>query len=363
MKQWLCTFSLFTLLSTSSDLQAWGKPRYPIETPPQTAPAAKEFPLREDQGWFVKESLLIWHPYEDDIDFGALYKGDQDLNFKLSPLSPDFKWGTGVRLAIGRYLPHHELWDVSITATYFYGSAERKSHAPDDNSFILSNWSPSQLGTAITQSSAQWRLNYFTWELGFGRSFFMTPTIVVHPHLDLRAALFYLDYENRNTNTDINPFNNNPIEHKNRYSADNDMWGVGPRFGADFSYNFKQNWSFLGNFSASLLYASFDLSTKINGFSGITPSNLTASRSYNMVAPNLEAAIGLGWEEWVKNNTIRIAASFLFEGVQWFNMNRLFQLGLGGSSFHTLSVPFTPPTHNTGDLRFFGFSVNLQVDF
>src|SRR5271169_2917049 len=112
MKKWIYSIPLLVLLS--SELTAWGKPRYALETPPATGPGVNNFPLQQDQAWYVKESLLIWHPYEDDIDFGTHYSGESDSSFKMAPHAPKFKWGTGVRLGIGRYLPHHELWDVSL---------------------------------------------------------------------------------------------------------------------------------------------------------------------------------------------------------------------------------------------------------
>jgi hypothetical protein len=346
------SYQLLSILLLSSTLGAWGKQQPPVQPEMKNAP---DSPFNANQGWFVEESLLIWHPFEDGLDFGAKYKTEGAASSKMSVEIPDFEWGTGARLTVGRYLPNHQLWDVNLAATYFYAEAKKTSRAnPGDGQFIVSAFEATTLGAEITKATARWQINYYTWDLDVARSYLMTPKIVVHPHLGLRAALIYLDFDNRNTNIDVHL--GFPVNTKTRFDTTNSMWGIGPRLGTDFSFDFAGDWSFLGNFAASLLYTNFSLNESFDGVVLPNQAIIKTERTYNFLTTNLETALGLGWERWVRKETVRVAASFLFEASEWFNMNRLFHLGIFIDELPT-------PVYNRGDLGLIGFSVNLHVDF
>ena len=353
------SLSLATLFLFTSILEGWGN----APSLEDAAPVITDSPFNQTQAWLVKESLLIWHPFEDGLDYGAKYQVDADSSSKMRVEIPDFKWGTGVRLTAGRYLPHHQLWDVTLAMTYFYAEAERTTHAdPSNRQAVVAAFQAPLLGQDIIKAKARWQLNYFLWDLDIARSYLMTPKIIVHPHLGMRTALIYLDYINRNTTLDFGK-DKKLHEVKPRFDSTNTMWGIGPRLGTDFSFNFKTNWSFLGSLTAALLYTNFSLDQSIKGFFSSTPINIHTNKSYNFLTSNLEASIGLGWETWVRKDTVRIATSFLFEASEWFNMNRLFHIETGEKTFGSTTLPISTPSYNRGDLGLIGFSINLQVDF
>src|SRR5688572_13287179 len=118
MTQWFSSLLLLSFSIFTSHLLGWGTSNYaipPLQSSP-AIPSSASFPLNADQAWSVKSSLLVWRPYQDDIDSGftLTIPSITPTISKDKTQNVDFKWGTGVRLALGRYLPHHEQWDISL---------------------------------------------------------------------------------------------------------------------------------------------------------------------------------------------------------------------------------------------------------
>jgi hypothetical protein len=371
---------LLSSIAMATALHGWGSSDY-VSIPLQTTPAfssASSFPLNADQAWFVKPSLLVWRPYQDDIDPGStiLLSSLSPMEEKIKIQNVDFEWATGIRLTIGRYLPHHEQWDITLASTYFYSEAEKeiKGKGVSDLSslslpnakFINEGWNPTLLGPGI-KTDLSWRVNYYTWDLAIGRLFLLTPKIVIHPFLCLRSMLIYEKYSNKNHSFSLDPTGAFFTPRTSRFRLRDSVWGIGPRIGSDFSFYFGHRWSFMGSLSGSVVMGRYNLKERIDGFIlGSTPSTGPSTKldirdaDTNMHA-NLEGNIGLGWEKWVRNHTVRIAPSFLFEVSQWFLINNWVATSLpsttGNPDWGMLS------SRRMGDLGFLGFNVNLQIDF
>jgi hypothetical protein len=362
MSRWIRTLTLFSLAAYSSNLLGWGNGQRPLvlDTP---QPPRKDFPLQENQGWYTKESLLIWKPSEGGLDYASHLSVSDSLT-TLKTKAPEFNWGTGARLAIGRYLPNHNQWDISLTTTYFYGSADNKTSAsPGQNSVITANWASTLLGNDVLHGSVNWRLNYFTWDLMVGRNYLLTQDIVFHPSVGLRAGLLYTDYKSKYSQQ----FSGSPTVYKTEFESDDTLWGIGPRVAMDLAYNFKSHWAILGNIGISLLYSGYDVEENINGAQlvgqVVQSTNLKTSSSGNPLTTNIEGAIGLGWEQWVRSNTVRVAASFMFEATQWFDINHFYHFEPGTTSVGGKTLPISQSDAHSGNLGLMGFSINLQVDF
>lgn len=213
----------------------------------------------------------------------------------------------------------------------------------------------------IPKSRVNWRLNYFTWDLSIGRHFTLTRTLEVHPYIGLRAALIDQTYFNRNVDLFVDS-NNTITPLSTRFKAENNFWGIGSRLGTEFSFRFGHGWSFLGNFSGSFLLSHYNIKERLNGlFDGI-PYNINVKDGDTVLRANVEGALGLGWEKWVRNHSVRIAPSFLFEATEWFAVNQW--VGNLNADFRG-SPNFLVNTdrRKQKDLGLLGFSVNLQIDF
>ena len=153
------------------------------------------FPMQANQQWFMKETYLIMKPYEDDNDYASKLTTTGDLTSQLDMSmkleKPDFDWFSGVRLGIGRYLAHHDKWDISLFSTYYYAEENDKSTPNRANGTLLTPlWIPRFSG-GVTKGETVWRLNFFNWDLSVGREYNMLKTIVAHPFMGIRAALIY----------------------------------------------------------------------------------------------------------------------------------------------------------------------------
>lgn len=374
MTKWFSSSLLLSTCAFTTAVFGWGPSDYtPPSLQPEPSPtlAVLSFPLNDDQAWFVKPSLLVWRPYQDDIDSGYTLSVPS-----LSPISAKdktqnvhFKWGTGARLTIGRYLPNHDQWDVTLASTFFYSDTHQTVRGKLGSSISLSEltliaqgWNPSLLGTSI-QTDLDWRINYFTWDLAIGRLYSLTPKFVIHPYICLRSALIYEKYSNKNQS--VNPLRFDVIDTK--FRALNSVWGLGPRVGSDFSFYFGHGWSFMGGLSGSVIMGRYNIKENVDGFispttASLTPVTLKIRDGDGTMRANLEGNIGLGWEKWVRKHTVRVAPSFIFEATQWFLINNWVATNLPSST------PGSPDwgmlsKRRMGDLGFLGFTVNLQIDF
>ncbi len=359
MNKWILLLSPALLISTSMD--AWGG-RFNN----QTANASNgnpsmdtHFPFNADQSWFVEESYLLMRPSLGDLEIGNMItqKGaPTDTRYNISVKSPEFEWNSGVRLGLGRYLPNHDKWDVSFYTTYFYGDAEDHEHGHLDQSKGLAvSYNPFAI-ILSEKTKAEWRMNYFVLDLMLGRQFAMTSQIIFHPYIGLRGALIYTDFQSNNFGDVVVGSGSTITTSAGRVKVkmEEDFWGIGPRAGTNFEYKFTGNWSFLGNFAGALLYGHYHVKEKsktTRTVSGVKALFISKSIDHDdAIRVNLDAAIGIGWEKWFKNNTVRIAPNLQFESTLWFDMNDFFK-------------PSTTFSQDHGNLGLMGFSFNLQVDF
>jgi hypothetical protein len=357
MKKWLLITSL-ALIQPS--VHAWGNRFNTTPISPDDNHIDTHFPLNDNQGWFIEESYLIVKPFLGALEYGDLVsaKGPLDnTTFKVKVKEPEFKWNSGVRLGIGRYLPHHDKWDISLTSTYLYGDTDEHIHGNLSQPKALT---PSYTAFALVSSAktkAFWRLNYFVWDLSLGRQLLVTPQIIFHPYIGLRGTNIYDNFRSQNIGNisiidSLGELTTFPGSAKVKIRES--FWGIGPRIGTNLDYKFKGDWSFLGNIATSLVYGRYHVREKsISTAVGGGPSFPIIIKSFdhdNTLRVNLEAALGLGWEIWVRDNTVRIAPNLQFEGSLWFDMNDFFK-------------PLASFSQNHGDLGFMGLSLNLQVDF
>ena len=352
MQKWI--YHIVSLSLVSCSLDGWGRSQ------PAPAPIHKDFYINPKQEWFVETSYLLWKPYLENLDFANVVK---DSHQQLNPSStvstnikkPEFSWDSGVRFSFGRYLPHHDQWNISATMTYFYGDADRKIHVnPADKKGITPTYGPinNPVFIAAQKFEGSWTLNYFCWDLALARQVGMTNTITVQPLIGLRALLTYQDYKTKSFREYTPPFSLISPSVKYGFQANTQFWGVGPRVGFNLGAYTRYSVAFLGRMAGALIYgpSKIDTTTTSLQMPSFLQTKDKAKDKDALFRGNLEGALGLGWDAWVRNNTVRVAPTLLYEGTLWWNMNRYFE-------------PLEVFSENHGVLALMGVTFNLQVDF
>lgn len=364
---------------SSESLWGWGQARgpaiMPAEESEKVAPPSASFPLNAHQDWYMRESYLLWSPHEDDVDWAnrfSSFVSSDGVDVKVTMKKPDFGWYSGVRLAVGRYLPHHDHWDISLITTYFY--ADTKNHTSPNRAkggTLNSTWSPFPYLANYDKGESVWRLNFFTWDLAAGRNLYLSSKIVAHPFFALRTFLIYEEQSAHYAGqlTQILSSGAPRIrEVAAKFKGHNDSWGIGPRVGSDFTYYLNKFWTLLGSLSGSVLFGNFDTGEKIRTHIAdsavLNESNhfFRVSSDGFAVRANLEGSIGMGWEKWMRRNRVRVAPSVVFEAVQWYDVNQWVVLR-NQATFDPQDLQYYHTDRRHGDLTFLGFTFNLQVDF
>lgn len=365
------SFSALTLVSLSSILGAWG-PRTSLDQPKE--PLDLHFPLSPNQAWAVEESLLVWKTYEDDVDYAVRRTVDnpsskvEQERYRIK--HPDFKWGTGVRLKISRYLPSSDPWDVNFIGTYYYseGSGSINLGSISDTSVLLdrlsSTWDTQSLSIA-EDAKANTHMNFFTFDLTAGRYYSLTRKVDIHPFIGIRSVLNYQGYKTGYTST--LSLGSDPLT-KTSFNGTHDFWGIGPRVGTDLSLRFGRHWSLLAGFAGSFFVGRYDVEETFKGKTHIaqtvTPYREKLEDEDTVLRSNIDASLGLGWEKWLRGGTVRIAPSFVFEVSEWFSMKRWINTHNANTTITTAGTQPRIQTHRRySDLGLMGFNINLQIDF
>lgn len=361
---------LFSLLTTSS-LMAWGRHRSQQSTVEEWK-LPQSFPLSDEQAWFVTPSYLIMIPDVDSTDYGKEYFRPNQLHLFTKVKRPDFNWGSGARLAIGKYIPNHDLWDLSLVTSYLYTTGEVTNRVTipvsifDLNPAIAPGWAVA-LNDQDVKTQLHWRMNYFTWDLQLRRLFTLTSSVDLSPFLGLRFPLIYQTYDLRPTAIYQRETEDVAFLERVLFRIHDTFWGGGPRLGFDLKYEFQPGWSFVGQLAGSFIYSNQSIKEKATGnlldaVLNLVPTTYKYHQNITALRTNVEIAIGMGWEKWVRNETVRIHPSVVFEMSQWFDLIHWSYFSSRASSVGFPDFAFNP-VERTGDLGLMGFSINLQIDF
>lgn len=360
------TLSLSLLsLVFARDLMSWK--RVVEEIPPTSQQL--NFPLNANQDWYTRESYLVWKPFEDDLDDNLREKidavSDVETIYTSQLKHPKFNWSSGVRLAVGKYLPYHDLWDLNFVGTYYYSTADRKTKISDPlRERINSLWNAPFFSIPL-QSTENWRLNYFTTDVNLGRQFLLTPNLQIHPFIGARAAFIFQDYKVRYDSAvsiSKSDFEQVKLTVKNEHG----FWAGGPRIGTDLAYHFGRGWSFLASVSGSFFYARYSIVEKMVGItptSFVRPYHLSVKDSDTLLRTNLEGSIGIEWEKWVRDHSVRIAPSFQVEASEWFGLKRWVETHLPSAVIPSRGDLNLQSRRRYSDLGLLGFNINLHIDF
>lgn len=222
-------------------------------------------------------------------------------NFKL-PLK--LKWSSGARGTLGY---HSKCDNLDIQAIYTYYQNKIHGSIIGNTASFIQNILTGQEHLKLTSNVG---------DLELGKTFFSETTkVLFRPFIAIRGG--WLDQDNSANYTGIDQISLNGGVTTNVPTAtsivlDQDVWCIGPRIGIDMSWLRFGGFSFMVDFSTSLLYGKAHQKLAINNntasannqSTGIdyTTINLVGRDKFMVLCPQLQGFIGLQWERCLKNH-------------------------------------------------------------
>lgn len=288
-------------------------------------------------------------------------------NNQGSNSTADYKISPGFKVGIGLDLKH-DGWDTYFEYTYLHTSALFNSH----NTSNTLNYSPNVIysgkDSLVGASNSDWHLHFNNMDWELGRNFFISPKLLLRPHMGLKGS-----WQNQSINTtqtniqdslsyrliikekSDNTFDINTVNafSNGRYSSSTEQyfWGIGPRTGLNTAWQFNKNWSFFADTSISALWGQFtsertDLaSDNIIQTGNLTPSGTnvtvsTAEQRVHTLRPVLELIIGARWDYWFLDNDYRIRIQAGWEDQVWFGQAQYIVSPFGALNLQGLTLQF-----------------------
>lgn len=347
---------------------------------------------------YVEASYIYWYMNELGRDYAGtncLYNGvianpDLTSNFVPTPgrvHTPGNKASSGFKVGAGMDFDY-DGWDSGVTYTWYRNHHFDSVASPldaDGNptgniaSLYNSNSQIDQLinvavndavndAMPITYASNDFKLamNIIDWEVG--RSFFVSPKLVLRPHMGLKA---YWGHQYSNWS---NLFSSEegflyPIDFAvldagevlltsyNRQGT----WGLGARCGLDMSWMMTKCFSFFTECSLTTLWQ-YTRTTRADVYDGAVGTianptevlfsnwtDLNYHQRLHMVNPVVETQIGMRIDYMFSDDEYRFRLQAGWESQVWFNQNTF--LNEFGAN------------HAYGDLMLQGLTVNVRLDF
>lgn len=229
-----------------------------------------------------------------------------------------------------------------------------------------SNYASYMLATGAT---GQWRLhfNVIDWEVG--RSFFISPKLVLRPHMGFKGTWqkqwYDIDYTlvgvaspTFDANGNPNDFNyTNETEVYSVYNLQR-YWGIGTRMGLDSSWMISKCFSIFGEMAASTMFGYFkDTRTDVSNVVDTTTdavivennTRINLAGRKHQVNAVLETQIGLRYDYLFSDDEYRFRLQAGWESQLWFNQNQFLADDLANQQ--------------GANLGFQGLTVNVRFDF
>lgn len=318
---------------------------------PSTAPI-----VNEGVNLFISADFIYWYSSLDkassvsnytayDVSSSqSPYGSSSDLNTETSrntakhpsSMDPGFKVAAGMTF-------DYDGWDSLLEYTWIHPKDSKIGSGSDFSvdSYIFGR---SFFGSHDNHSTAykdSWfiHFNNFNWELG--RSFFVSPKLVMRPHMGFRATwqkqgltttlggstlTIYDDSDGGVTSTSIGIESTKNIQTQ-RY------WGFGIRSGLNLNWLLSRNWSLLGNFAITPLWGHLKSKDTIR-FSNVTSgggifgqydslSSATSFTNENYAIHHINMVydfmMGVRWDCYFSDDAYRLTIQAAWEEQLWSN--------------------------------------------
>jgi hypothetical protein len=360
----------FAVIATAS---AYALPKGPCEKPevccdePKPGPFAFTFPgdlgLACPRDFYVHVDGLAFQAKQDGMEFVM-----RDSSGATAPLNngevlgfddnhTDWDYNPGVRVGLGAYL-NHDAWNIDFNWTWVNITNNVSYGTPSGGSQIIPMWllgTETAPTTSTITAHAVWDASYDTIDARLGKAYHVSRHVKFNPHFGIRGAWIQQHFSTRygisvsNTVVTTPATVLNPIHH-----GDNDFWGIGARTGVDTDWMIGKGWCLFANVSASMLFGKFDVTQKMEP-SNSTTDGIDLERHMFQNVPNVEMALGIGWNERFVDNKYQISLRAAYEFIEWFDQLNMRKIVHG-------SPDYTNDVVSRGNFTMNGFSLKLQLD-
>ncbi|HEX2579837.1 MAG TPA: Lpg1974 family pore-forming outer membrane protein [Rhabdochlamydiaceae bacterium] len=329
-----------------------------------------------DVGVYFFADALYWHADVTNSEWAFVNSTGATSPVSGANQELAFKWNWGFRVGLG-YSMDHDQWDTDLYYTWFVnnpasGSTSQTAFtnpaggsASSLNSALRATPSTVRSGTATTKLNFQ----VLDWELG--RSFYVSNSISLRPHVGLKGAWIKLTEGQTYTATAV----------PTSYSVSNSTksWEVGPSAGINSNWFFgcgntmpsgrgevkdRPMWSIFGDVSGALMYGHFSNSHSETGtdaagaaFAGFNASGLNR----NLMVPVLSGILGLAWDYCFDCDKMHFGIRAGYELQYWFRQNQRFSNFNDAGTGESVASPRY--TRTTGDLALQGLTIDVRFDF
>jgi hypothetical protein len=280
-------------------------------------------------GFFTNFSFLYWKAFNHG--WLVAHKRSYPISTSsgseythLDPIELHFDWSPGLRWGLG-YKSKYDSWNFQGIYTWIRFGADKKMTASDFafiNATISLGIEPNNSYTYGTPLgfykfiSARWSLNHNVGDIQFARDFFITKALILQPLLGARVATLFQTMNAHFGQNTVVGF----AQQWYAYKIRNNYWGIGPRIGVDCKWVLPHNVGFTGLITGSLLYGK----VTIEQLTWSTTTNIfqqtgSARSSENMIAPNLQMALGLDWGMSFYKDKMYWGMNIAWELNYWWN--------------------------------------------
>ncbi len=311
-----------------------------------------------DFGGYITIDPLLLKPQENGLEF--VVKSEEASTAGLHGLSRakslNFNWDWGFRLGLGANLAH-DAWDVFLDWTWFRTHASRHitpnagqtlfpvfAH-PGDDGFEFGN------ATAL-ESSSHWKLRLNEIDLEAGRQFFVSKWLTLKPHAGFRTA-----WVRQKDNIRYSGLSGEALLPQGNVNMRCNYWGIGIKGGLDTQWGVGCGWSFVANYSASILYGFFNSNhSEIAIATSGAPSEVFAFKDFYHVGRVItDLLIGVRYDYMFCDERYHVGVQAGWEHHMFFGQNQFVRFvdDLSQGVF----------VANQGDLSLQGFSLDVRFDF
>lgn len=306
------------------------------------APSTGRPQVKEGSGVFITGDVLLWNAHENGLTFVAKSEDSSTLSH-ATEYDPNFQWDWGWRAGIG-YDYGHDQWDNYLNWTHIRNTAKRTISSKEDTLFPRF----SALNMAAHYAKAHWKVDLDMVDLELGRQYVATKWLSIRPHMGLRSAWIFQEYNIDYSSLLAGMGINDEVKMKNKF------WGLGIRGGLDTQWGFGGGWSIYGDMAFSLLYGYFDVKqkefTELNGDFLMSPINV--KHHFRLTRAITDFALGLRWDKVFHNDKFHFGIQAGWEHHLFFGQNQLSRYQMT-----------TLQEEKNEDLGFQGWTLSARFDF
>lgn len=257
----------------------------------------------EQAFWGNLSADFLWWKADVDSTEVALPSQKSGNIVIVKRVTPVGKWRPGLRIGLGCKPNPCDIFDVSLTWTYFDTRSCPLCHNHNGSALIK----PLGVRHSAHSVKAGWNLKTNIIDLDLGREFLPVCTLSLRPHAGVRGAWF---------NFRFNQAFCEAAAHNSKFNYQ----GVGLKMGMDGDWHFTRCWSILAKLSGSLIYGKYGITQVRNEFNETT---ILKENDVYKVRSNIEAFLGVKWGMNLCCDRFRAALSVGYDISQWFHLNSL----------------------------------------